>query len=169
MSTNTAKFTNCLCGCGQPVKSSYKQGHDAKHVSLLVQAVHLGKMDATSARGTLGSLALQAKFDRAMLTIQAKANRAARTLATKAAKNNINSTCDCCDKDGAELTHDETFDQMVCPACSNLREIKIGRWWYPVRTISSGVATYAKRDGSEAEVEVKGHEVRIGKLLDTTA
>ena len=57
-----AEFTKCLCGCEQLVRGNYKQGHDAKHVSNLLQGIVEGRLDLAQAQDTLPSWKLQAKL-----------------------------------------------------------------------------------------------------------
>ena len=57
-----AELTKCLCGCEQLVRGSYKQGHDAKHVSNLLQGIVEGKLYLAQAQDTLPSWKLQAKL-----------------------------------------------------------------------------------------------------------
>ena len=57
-----AELTKCLCGCEQLVRGSYKQGHDAKHVSNLLQGIVEGRLDLAQAQDTLPSWKLQAKL-----------------------------------------------------------------------------------------------------------
>lgn len=56
----------CACGCGEPVRSPrlYRQGHDAKHVSNLVNAVFYGRMTYDEASGQTTSAKLRDKFER---------------------------------------------------------------------------------------------------------
>ena len=57
-----AELTKCLCGCEQLVRGNYKQGHDAKHVSNLLQGIVEGRLDLAQAQDTLPSWKLQAKL-----------------------------------------------------------------------------------------------------------
>ena len=60
--TQKTELTKCLCGCEQLVRGNYKQGHDAKHVSNLLQGIVEGRLDLAQAQDTLPSWKLQAKL-----------------------------------------------------------------------------------------------------------
>ena len=83
MSKNTkVQFDNldefaCTCGCGIETKSTYRPGHDAKHVSILLAGIFARRNEwgiegedllielAEDARAQLPSTALKVKFNNA--------------------------------------------------------------------------------------------------------
>lgn len=143
MSNSTAATTGhlCICGCSQIItsKATYKPGHDAAHVSFLLQGLlneeaDQGRAAVTTAliRGeakNLPSEALQAKFLRA----------AERLFAAKAPK---------APKAKREVV--EILDSGT---------VKVGRWEYPAREIkysddTSLVQRNEKRDGSGVWIDI---------------
>lgn len=52
----------CLCGCGEPVKSNYRPGHDQRHLSGLARQVQSGKTTPEQAAAELPTDALRAKL-----------------------------------------------------------------------------------------------------------
>lgn len=76
--TQTKSFSPCYCGCGllASSKSLYKQGHDAKHVSVLLSYIAAGTHTVDEAKSLLPSTALQVKLH----------NTLARRIAKQAAK-----------------------------------------------------------------------------------
>lgn len=112
-------LNRCECGCGAFVKGSYKQGHDARHVSKLVQLVVVdGAVTPDEAVDSLGSVALRAKLAKAL-------NRAQAAF----------------DKEAAKTA--KTAQLQPEPA-----EIKVGRWWYPIVGVANNGVQYQTRDGS---------------------
>ena len=57
----------CKCGCGQAATKSYRQGHDAKHVSQLREAFERGELTRDQALAAVShSAGLQAKLARSL-------------------------------------------------------------------------------------------------------
>lgn len=142
---STTARIECLCGCGQntSAKANYRPGHDAAHVSTLLQGVLNsfadGKMpsqaDLNREASYLPSQALRIKFlaaaDKLMDKLAAK----------KAPKASI-------PVETLEITYKEAAP------------VKVGRWEYPGRMkLTNGKVTdwerNTKRDGSGAWVAVE--------------
>lgn len=92
--TATGKPRVCRCGCGATVTREFKQGHDAKLKSRLIDAVLAGEAPkATKAATAAGAKALTeltargwlGHLEKSRASRAAKAERAARKLAAKAA------------------------------------------------------------------------------------
>ena len=150
--TATKSYSPCYCGCGFVAgsKSLYKQGHDAKHVSVLLSYVTVGTHTLDEAKAQLPSTALQVKLHNAL----ARRNRKQAKTANKAPKGK--QQCDRCGawvKEGM-LVHDDLAEEAICDQCVanaiDPTEVKVGRWWYPIVNQTTAQITYTKRDGSEA-------------------
>lgn len=131
-----AGLTKCLCGCEQLVRGNYKQGHDAKHVSNLLQGIVEGRLDLAQAQDTLPSWKLQAKL-------------------AAAVTRRTGLRCDECGAPASTdrlLFHDEATGLATCDGCQaaqaddieSATEVKIGRWWYQIES--------AIEDGGQARV-----------------
>ena len=72
--TQAKSFNPCYCGCGllASSKSLYKQGHDAKHVSVLLSYIAAGTHTVDAARALLPSTALQVKLHNTLAKQAAK-------------------------------------------------------------------------------------------------
>ena len=77
--TATKSYSPCFCGCGFLAggESLYKQGHDAKHVSVLLSYVAAGTHTVDEAKAALPSTALQVKLHNALARRAIKAEKAA--------------------------------------------------------------------------------------------
>ena len=152
----------CKCGSGQGLNntvSTYRPGHDAKHVSVLVSYLFTNK-DALSSgedffaqsflyhRKQLPSIALQNKFTRAVFNLLEKDAK------LKTPKINL---------DKQEI--DNALHAKTTAYCLVDREIeqdggrhKIGRWDYPTGSIPGDDKVYYnnKRDGSGEWVLLEG-------------
>lgn len=135
----------CKCTCGRVTNSTYAPGHDAKHVSWLLDSVLSGTYDRVAARAELPSVALQIKFDNALVKAIDKAvarqEREEAKLARKQAKQ---------------------AKQVDEP---KLTEVKIGRWWYPVLEAmfvgeDQFLVIYTAKDGSTKEAQVGVEKIR---------
>ena len=152
--TQTTKtYSPCTCGCGftAGAKSLYKQGHDAKHVSVLLSYVVAGTHTLDEAKKQLPSTALQVKLHNAFVRYAAK--QAAK--ADKAPRTKKFIDPEQCDRCGETVERDDLYvvagGPCWCDNCHvNAKEIKIGRWVYPIVEISGEEITYTKRDGSIA-------------------
>lgn len=140
--TKTSETTNCRCGCGAPIKGTYKQGHDARHVSNLVSMTTQGLASVAGAMEELaGSPRLQVKFERAYNNAQAKARaKAARAQAT------------------AERKADQAARAQARSKKRVFSEVKIGRWSYPVEDVVSHgdqfQVSYTAKSGLTKEIIV---------------
>ena len=152
--TATKSYSPCFCGCGLLAgsKSLYKQGHDAKHVSVLLSYVTVGTHTLDEAKAQLPSTALQVKLHNAL----ARRNRKQAKTANKAPKGK--QQCDRCGawvKEGG-LSHDYETEQAICDQCialwslaCNPTEVKVGRWWYPIVSTDADGITYRAKDGND--------------------
>lgn len=152
--TQTKSLNACTCGCGftAGAKSLYKQGHDAKHVSVLLSYVTAGTHTVDEAKAQLPSTALQVKFHNALARYTAKAE-AKQAKGAKRTKKFVDP--EQCDRCGETVERDDLYvvagGPCWCDNCHvNAKEIKIGRWVYPIVEISGEEITYTKRDGSIA-------------------
>lgn len=131
----------CNCGCGQPVAkigSTYKPGHDARHISQLLQhyaSCEKGDRQHEAIMDTLQGMsnALEAKFwaavDRRRIQAEMRAAGATTRSANKMAK--------------------------ASKKTRTYGSIKVGRWEYPTVTESDGsIYRNMKRDGSGTWVGV---------------
>ena len=157
--TQTTKtYSPCYCGCGFLVssKSLYKQGHDAKHVSVLLSYVVAGTHTVDEAKAQLPSTALQVKLHNALARYTAKAEAKQAKQQAKGAKRTKKFVDpEQCDRCGETVERDDLYvvagGPCWCNNCHvNAKEIKIGRWVYPIVEISGEEITYTKRDGSIA-------------------
>lgn len=170
--TQTKSLNACTCGCGFPVKGFYKQGHDAKHVSVLLSYVTTGTHTVDEAKAQLPSTALQVKFHNALARWTAKqtkkANKAPRVNQTPCAvcgfrprtrntREQNPELCDTCwyeaglENDHQDENHAPGTDRE-CPMCREFlqtAEVKVGRWWYPVVSVDADGITYRAKDGSD--------------------
>ena len=164
---NTATETKnnllvCKCGCGQPLAntaSTYRPGHDAKHVSVLISYLFTNK-DALSSgedffaqsflhhRKQLPSIALQNKFTRVVF------NRLEKDAKLKTPKINLD----------VQEVNDALYAKTTAYRLVG-REIeqdggrhKIGRWDYPTGSIPGDDKIYynKKRDGSGEWILLEG-------------
>lgn len=136
----------CGCGCNQIItsKATYRPGHDATHVSMLLAELFNevqdgGKVTKTMVHAqakALPSEALRTKFEKA-------AERA--FFAVKAPK-------------PAKVEEPATDDGWVDENPGYTEgEIKIGRWTYPTRTWEGGIVERnTKPNGSGEWVRVEG-------------
>ena len=126
----TSTGTNCLCGCGEIAKGTYRPGHDARHVSILIGAVLDGYTSPTTAREELPSLALRNKFDQALANRQAKKASSKRCGCGRAnkTKNTLEQNpeiCDICwdeagyENDHMDGRHPHKSMPKECPLCRN--------------------------------------------------
>ena len=148
--TQKTELTKCLCGCEQLVRGNYKQGHDAKHVSNLLQGIVEGRLDLAQAQDTLPSWKLQAKLAAAVT------RRTGLTGPTR------------CDECGAPAS----TGLATCEGCQaaqaddikSATEVKIGRWWYQIEsTIEDGGqarVTYRTRTGETKTALVDPDQIR---------
>ncbi len=74
----------CRCGCGGQTGGTYRQGHDAKHVSVLVSYVAAQTITYEDAKRELPSGALQVKFHNAWNKLVRKAEAKAQRDIAKA-------------------------------------------------------------------------------------
>lgn len=137
----------CRCGCEQSVgaRSTYRQGHDARHVSSVARQVadlDSGSADAAAqieARfATLGSDALRVKAGRIL--------------------------------DGRHTEALNGFGDagIYVPFTSNpalgqvgtAREVKVGRWWYPVSATDTGGRIIYRTKTGETNTAPANSEVR---------
>jgi hypothetical protein len=143
----------CLCGCGETpaAKSNYRPGHDARHVSILLQDLknaaadeghkkHINVSDARGALAALPSPELKAKLSGAIARFNA--GRPAKVQPSPARADAT-----------AEQVEVEADPHMVQPATEpqivGLDSVKVGRWEYPGRQYADGTQTRnTQRDGS---------------------
>ena len=132
----TKSYSPCYCGCGFLAGGKYKQGHDAKHVSNLLQGIVEGRLYLAQAQDTLPSWKLQAKL-------------------AAAVTRRTGLRCDECGAPASTdrlLFHDEATGLATCDGCQaaqaddteSATEVKIGRWWYQIES--------AIEDGGQARV-----------------
>ena len=163
--TQTKSLNACYCGCGFAVKGSYKQGHDAKHVSSLLCQIVIGQLDSAIAYEALPSAALRNKLRNA---IDNAAKKEAKAIAKREAKREAKANkapkgkqqCDRCGawvKEGM-LVHDDLTEEAVCSECvSNAispTEVKVGRWWYPIVSVEVDGIVYRAKDDSDRMAKV---------------
>lgn len=122
--------TLCNCGCGLPVTSKYRQGHDARHAGIVARA-------AVAYADTHGVDYLNDELYESLPTpaLKNKAKKAAARMVSKGAKRSerrANSVAKFGSKEGDRTGY-----------------VKIGRWDYPARKNARGeVVRNTKRDGS---------------------
>lgn len=150
-------LNGCRCGCGAQVKGDYAQGHDAKHVSILVGLAANGLSTVADAVAQLaGSPRLQAKFDRAYTNaqdrIKAKAARA-DSLAAKKAEREAAQVA----KKAAKPVTKKDAKKDAKPVLS-FSQVKVGRWSYPVEDVKVDgdqfLVSYTAKDGFTKEATV---------------
>lgn len=147
----------CLCGCGSNVTSkvNYRPGHDARHISRLVEQAEIGGFSdsVTSKMFTqLPSATLQAKFaaalERARVKAHASRERGRAKALRRAESNPVNpksSTIGVRSKSSKlDFVHvnNQGSEQGQTGAF-----VKVGRWEYPVDPSDSTLRNL-KRDGS---------------------
>lgn len=151
-----AKLNGCRCGCGAQIKGDYKQGHDAKHVSILVARALAGGSDTYSE--CLGELAgfprLQAKLDRAYGNAMAKAEAKAARQAALQAKSAERELAK------AEKAAKAEAKKRVL----SFTEVKVGRWSYPVERVTiqgdQFLVEYTAKDGLTKEAVVGADKLK---------
>lgn len=182
--TQTKSPNGCTCGCGLPVKGFYKQGHDAKHVSVLLSYVTAGTHTVDEAKAQLPSTALQVKFHNALARWTAKQTKKAdkaRTVKTpcvvcgaRPKSKNINENPELCsvcfeeagiENDHMDGNHAPGTERKHCPICRAMTsEVKIGRWWYPVVSVAVGTnevyVAYTAKDGTVKETVTTEDKLR---------
>ena len=156
--TTAAGSVLCKCGCGLTTSNVYRPGHDAKHVSILLEAVLSGATTREEARKELPSAALQIKLDSAVANAIARheervakaALRAARQAETEARR--------------AEQKAAKKAAKEAAKAEKVLTEVKIGRWWYPIveagRDGDQFLIAYRTKDGEIKEAHVDADKLR---------
>lgn len=136
-------FATCKCGCNEAVsaKALYRPGHDARHVSHLLNILkERGEFSHTYAvelSKYLPSAALKAKFMAAANRHQGIPMTAPTNRETKDEGQRL------------EGSNGETFEVL---RITEIPDVKIGRWFYPARELhtENGIETQRneKRDGS---------------------
>jgi hypothetical protein len=130
--TGSDEFTECRCGCGQPVKgkkAEYLPGHDARHAGQVGRAM-VGAPDSERMLllASLPSEPLRGKarrvYEKALAKRQAQAEREAKRAQRLA--------------DRQSKAAPEFVDGTV----------KKGRWSYPARQFANRTMRNEKRDGS---------------------
>lgn len=135
---NTAN--ECKCGCGQTAENVYRQGHDAKHVSILLSYIAAGDVSREAAMAVLPTTALKVKLNNALARRQRiAAEQAERKAAREAAR-----------------AARKTGKAKKAEAEPSYTEVKVGRWWYPIVEIreDNGIL-YTARDGSIKEAPIE--------------
>lgn len=150
--TTTTTAVACKCGCGRPTGSTYAPGHDAKHVSLMIQEVLAGDTDREAARAQLPSMALRIKFDNALNNAINKAIARKEREEAKIAR-----LAERAVKEAERIRKEAKKTKRT--GLTEITEVKVGRWWYPIAEITDEVIVYIKRDGSEATTRLEA-EVR---------
>lgn len=139
----------CLCGCGKPVTSkvNYRPGHDARHVSALVnKAAQHSFADSivTPLVTLLPTESLKVKFiaavDRAAAKDSKRQNRQIGRVTNAQRK--------------VEKLLENT---QPLPLSTNATEVKVGRWSYPVNP-NDPTFRNTKRDGSGEWVKIDGSD-----------
>lgn len=146
-------FDTCLCGCGQTTgpKSMFKQGHDARLVSLTVYATVYGTAD-------MPSVVLPDDYNEQgdiQWRIDLVAEHIKRTLGDKLANKFFNAAMNGWDKavrskNGLDAPAPvNTADQRQPePTIEGAEPVKVGRWTYPARRVDGHLERNTKRDGS---------------------
>lgn len=140
MTKNETK--TCRCGCGQPVKKDYRQGHDARHVSNLVLAAVTGQVTYEAAIKDLDAQArLITKFERAYNNAQDKAA-----------------------KDRADAKAAKAAAKAKAEAMISYHEVKVGRWWKQIDVIGGDGADgynvqYVGKDDKIASVNIPADKI----------
>ena len=186
--TTTKSYSPCFCGCGFLAggKSLYKQGHDAKHVSVLLSYVAAGTHTADEAKSLLPSTALQVKLHNALARRTAKqaakvAGRQPRTAknpcvvcGTRPKSKDINENPELCsvcfeeagfENDHMDGNHAPGTERAGCSICRAMTsEVKVGRWWYPVVSVAVGTnevyVAYTAKDGTVKETVTTEDKLR---------
>lgn len=150
----------CRCGCGQKVEKSYKQGHDARHVSLLVHAVVAGDMSyQTAVAQLMGADRLIVKLERAYIAANARAAAAKeRRIATeqRAANRLAAASKKAAAKKAAKKA--AKAEAAKAPVGPIWTDVQVGRWTYPVIDILG-------QEGDQVEVR---YETRKGEKIVAT-
>lgn len=119
----------CLCGCGAEVKKTYRPGHDAKHVSVLISYYKVKTHDLDELLAMLPSVALRNKLTRAIRKLENKPyagkNRCScgRAPKTKNTNGQNPELCDICwdeagwENDHMDGNHEPGEKSDVCPMC----------------------------------------------------
>lgn len=150
--TTIKTYSPCFCGCGSltGAQSLYKPGHDAKHVSVLLSYIAAGTYTLDEAKQQLPSTPLRVKLHNAFARYTAKTKTKAPTLGDHTEPAECNQCSRTTDHDSLHVV---VGGLRWCSDCyQGPREIKIGRWFYPIVKITDKEITYTKRDGSTASV-----------------
>lgn len=159
--------TTCKCGCGQRTTSgsTYRPGHDAKHVSMLIKT--LWDLDAfrgndapaaaittQTALATLPSSALKTKF---MAALTRKVEKEWARFTAQSARGAEKAVCHF-GWHPDEFWSGQTVTALATktPVTADGGEIKVGRWTYPTGSRPGQGTIYrnTKRDGSGDWVKV---------------
>jgi hypothetical protein len=119
----------CKCGCGTPSYSTYRPGHDAKHVSVLISYYKAKTHTLDDLQLMLPSFALRNKLVRAINRLENKPyagkNRCGcgRAPKTKNTNGQNPELCDICwdeagwENDHMDGNHEQGERPDVCPMC----------------------------------------------------
>lgn len=150
----------CLCGCGRPVTSkvNYRPGHDARHVSALVnKAAQHSFADSivTPLVTLLPTESLKVKFIAAVDRAAAKdSKRQARPQRRTTEQRKV-------DKLLAESpVEEDTKPWPPKPLSTNATSVKVGRWSYPTNP-NDPTFRNTKRDGSGEWVKIDGSDTLV--------
>ena len=157
LGTLATSGNECKCGCGQTAESVYRQGHDAKHVSILLSYLDAGLIEREDAMAALPTTALKVKLNNAL----ARRARLARQRAERAHLRDVAKREREAIKAAKKRTSASAEEAGINPAGY---QVKVGRWWYPVVELGRDgdrfFVAYTAKDGSTKEARVDFDKVR---------
>lgn len=153
----TVVAKTCLCGCGKPVTSkvNYRPGHDARHVSALVnKAAQHGFADSivTPLVTLLPTESLKVKFIAAIDRAAAKDS--------KRQNRQIGRVTNAQRKVEKLLAESPIEEDEFRPLSINATSVKIGRWSYPTNP-NDPTFRNTQRDGSGEWVKIDGSDTIV--------
>ena len=161
LGTLATSSNECKCGCGQTAENVYRQGHDAKHVSILLSYLDAGLIEREAAMAALPTTALKVKLNNAL----ARRARLARQRAERAHLRDVakreREAIKAAKKRTSASAGVDAKEAGINPAGY---QVKVGRWWYPVVELGRDgdrfFVAYTTKDGSTKEARVDFDKVR---------